>query len=76
MPKEYGELQDNSLLKYHCDCIYKIKFKDVYFSYEHTNSDKDKYILNNLNIEFKRGKIVALVGSSGCEDNAIMMMVQ
>lgn len=67
--------QDNSLLKYHCDCIDKIKFKDVYFSYEHTNSDKDKYILNNLNIEFKRGKIVALVGSSGCGKSTIVNLI-
>jgi len=37
-----------------------IEVKDLYFSYE-----KDKYILENINMQIKAGKKVAIVGASG-----------
>lgn len=37
-----------------------IEFKDIYFSY-----DKDRLILNNVNIQLAKGQILAIVGLSG-----------
>jgi spermidine/putrescine ABC transporter, ATP-binding protein PotA len=33
-------------------------------------------VLDNISYGFKKNKITAILGSSGCGDNAIMMIVQ
>ena len=43
-----------------------IEFKDVDFSY-----DKERKVLNNINISIKNNKMIALVGESGCGKSTI-----
>lgn len=50
--------------------IEKIEFKDVKFSYL-SDEYKDTNILNGINLIFSKGKINALVGSSGCGKSTI-----
>lgn len=38
-----------------------VKFKNVFFKY----ANKDKYALNNLNIEIKKGEKIAIIGYNG-----------
>ena len=47
-----------------------IEFKNVSFSYG------DENVLDNISFKVSKGERVALVGSSGSGDNAIMMIVQ
>lgn len=48
-----------------------IKFSNVYFKY-YNDSD---YILDNINMEFKKGEITALVGGSGCGKSTIINLI-
>lgn len=48
-----------------------IKVENVKFSYS-----KDRLALDNINLIFEKNKKYAIVGESGCGDNAIMMIVQ
>lgn len=43
-----------------------IEFKDVYFSYDENNN-----ILENINLEIKKGDFVGIVGESGCGKTTI-----
>ncbi|MCR2038788.1 ABC transporter ATP-binding protein [Campylobacter helveticus] len=47
-------------------CIDEVEFKDVYFAYD------EKSVLNGLNLNFKRGEILALVGASGGGKSSII----
>ena len=49
-----------------------IKLKNVSFSYNQNSENT----LKNISIEIKKGEVVAFIGSSGCGDNDIMMIVQ
>ncbi|HBF7091690.1 TPA: ABC transporter ATP-binding protein [Clostridioides difficile] len=56
------------LVKNDCNII---EFKNVYFKY-----DKDgKYILNDMNLKFEKGKISAIVGGSGCGKSTIVNLI-
>lgn len=48
----------------------KIAFKDVSFSY------KDKKVIEGLNLEIKKGEIVALVGASGAGKSTLVGILQ
>jgi subfamily B ATP-binding cassette protein MsbA len=50
---------DNPVVKQSFDS--KIEFKDLSFHYE----DSNELVLNNVNLNVKKGEIIALVGSSG-----------
>lgn len=47
-----------------------IEFKNVYFSY-----DKKKPVINNLNLEVKKNKTVAIVGSTGAGKTTIVNLL-
>ncbi len=49
----------------------KIQFKDIYFKY---NSNEEN-VLNNINLEFKGGKMTALVGHSGSGKSTILNLI-
>ena len=51
-----------------------LKINDLSIDYK----VKDGYLsaVNKINITINKGEIFALVGESGCGDNAIMMIVQ
>lgn len=40
-----------------------LEMKDVYYSY-----DNKRNVLKNVNVKIERGKIYAVLGSSGCGD--------
>lgn len=46
-----------------------IRFENVHFKYD------DHWILNDLNLEFEKGKKYAIVGSSGCGKSTIINLV-
>ena len=48
-----------------------IKFKNVSFKYE----PNEKNVLNNINLEFKGGKMTALVGHSGSGKSTILNLI-
>ena len=48
-----------------------IQFKDIYFKY---NSNEEN-VLNNINLEFKGGKMTALVGHSGSGKSTILNLI-
>lgn len=50
----------------------KINIKDVYFAYP---SRPDKQILQGFSLSIPAGKVVALVGSSGCGKSTIISLV-
>lgn len=47
-----------------------IEFKDVSKRYG------DNIVIPNFNLAIEKGEFVTIIGSSGCGDNAIMMIVQ
>lgn len=47
-----------------------IEFKDVYFSY-----DKERMILNNINLTIEKGKSIAIVGPSGSGKTTITNLI-
>ena len=49
----------------------RIQFKDIYFKY---NSNEEN-VLNNINLEFKGGKMTALVGHSGSGKSTILNLI-
>ncbi len=49
----------------------KINFKNIYFKYE----SNEKYILENINLEFEGGKMTALVGHSGSGKSTILNLI-
>ncbi len=51
--------------------IENIEFKNVYFKY----SDKDKQVLNGVNLSFSKGKTTAIVGGSGCGKSTISNLI-
>lgn len=51
----------------------EIEIMDAYFSYP---SRKDKLILDGFSLSIPAGKVVALVGSSGCGKSTIISLVQ
>ena len=68
-------INDNTTLERLNGCninknIEKICLKNVSFSY-----DDDKKILNNLNVEFEKGKKYALVGESGSGKSTILKLI-
>ncbi|MDL0416727.1 ABC transporter ATP-binding protein [Clostridioides difficile] len=48
-----------------------IKLSNVYFKY-YNDSD---YVLDNINMEFRKGEITALVGGSGCGKSTIINLI-
>ncbi len=46
-----------------------IRFENVYFKYD------GQWILNNLTLEFKKGKKYAIVGSSGCGKSTVVSLL-
>lgn len=50
--------------------VEEILFKDVYFSY-----DKEKPVINNLNLEVEKNKTVAIVGSTGAGKTTIVNLL-
>lgn len=50
--------------------VEEIEFKDVYFSY-----DKEKPVINNLNLEVEKNKTVAIVGSTGAGKTTIVNLL-
>jgi subfamily B ATP-binding cassette protein MsbA len=58
--------QNNKGCRYIDDFNGNIKFNKVRFSYE-----EDAKAIDNINMEFEKGKTVALVGSSGCGKSTI-----
>ena len=50
--------------------VEKIEFKNVYFSYDKVNS-----VINNLNLEVKKNKTVAIVGSTGAGKTTIVNLL-
>ena len=50
---------------------FNIDLENVNFSY-----NKDIKVIDNVTFTAKQGEVTALVGESGCGDNAIMMIVQ
>lgn len=50
-----------------------IEIRNVYFSYP---SREDKLILQGFSLTIPAGKVVALVGSSGCGKSTIISLVQ
>lgn len=50
----------------------KINIQDVYFAYP---SRPDKQILQGFSLSIPAGKVVALVGSSGCGKSTIISLV-
>lgn len=51
--------------------IRSIEFKDVCFTYPNT----EKEVLSNINLEVKKGEIIAFVGSSGSGKTTIVNMI-
>ena len=49
-----------------------IDIKDVYFTYP---SRQEKLILNGFSLSIPAGKMVALVGSSGCGKSTVISLV-
>ena len=49
----------------------KISFKNIYFKYE----ENEKYVLEDINLEFKGGKMTALVGHSGSGKSTILNLI-
>ncbi len=49
----------------------KINFKNIYFKYE----ANEKNVLENINLEFKGGKMTALVGHSGSGKSTILNLI-
>ena len=49
----------------------KIKFKNIFFKYE----AKEKDVLKDINLEFKGGKMTALVGHSGSGKSTILNLI-
>lgn len=64
--KEKEEVQDGETI----DEINEIRLNNVMFAYE-----KDKLILNNLNIHFKKGERLAIVGESGQGKSTLIKML-
>ncbi len=52
------------------NCNY-IKFDNVSFKY----SNKNEYVLENINMEFKKGEVTALVGGSGSGKSTIINLI-
>ena len=52
----------------------EIIFKNVTFKYE--TDSKEKIILSDINLEFKCGKKIALVGESGCGKSTIVNLIE
>ena len=50
--------------------VEEILFKDVYFSY-----DKEKPVINNLNLEVEKNKTIAIVGSTGAGKTTIVNLL-
>lgn len=48
-----------------------IKFKEVWFEY----NPEDGYVLKNINLEVKKGEVVALVGHSGAGKSTLMNLL-
>jgi phospholipid/cholesterol/gamma-HCH transport system ATP-binding protein len=48
-----------------------VSIKDVYFSY----APGERQILSGLNMEFRRGKVVAVMGGSGCGKTTILRLI-
>ncbi|WP_246541298.1 ATP-binding cassette domain-containing protein [Peptoniphilus ovalis] len=46
-----------------------IELKNLSFSYQKDSKDT----LKNINLEIKKGEVVAFIGESGCGDSDIMM---
>ncbi len=42
-----------------------IQFRNVYYSYEDTNGNTDRYVLNNLTFDIYQGEIVGIIGKNG-----------
>jgi ABC-type multidrug transport system fused ATPase/permease subunit len=54
----------------------EIEFKNVSFSYEKSENEKDKKtVLFNINLKIPAGKSVALVGSTGSGKSTIMRLL-
>ena len=49
----------------------KISFKNIYFKYE----ENEKYVLEDINLEFEGGKMTALVGHSGSGKSTILNLI-
>lgn len=49
--------------------VKKIQFKDVYLKYD------DKYALNDINVEFSKNQIIALVGKSGSGKSSLVNLI-
>ncbi|MDO7252320.1 ABC transporter ATP-binding protein [Helicobacter cappadocius] len=52
-----------------CPPIQKIDFKDVYLKYD------ENYVLNNINAEFSKNQIIALVGKSGSGKSSLVNLI-
>lgn len=61
--------QDNTGKKVYKDLVQNIIFKDVCFSYENIN------VLNNINLNFEKGNVTSLVGTSGCGKSTIINLL-
>lgn len=62
-------LQKNSLRKEKFIFKDKITITNVSFKYD------NKFVLNNLNLELKKGKVYGLIGSSGCGKTTLMNLL-
>lgn len=51
-----------------------IRFEDVYFSYQ-SDGDDSREILRGINLEVKRGEILAVVGSSGAGKSTLVHLL-
>jgi subfamily B ATP-binding cassette protein MsbA len=51
-----------------------IRFEDVYFSYESKGSDR-REILRGVDLEVKRGEVLAVVGSSGAGKSTLVHLI-
>ena len=54
----------------------ELKLKDVSKSFSRVDSAEVTNAVTDVNMSMYNGEFVSLVGTSGCGDNAIMMIVQ